>query len=324
MTLPAKKRLFSFDSTTTTNSTDKLVVEQGTEIKISTLDKVRIWLQGLFDLRYAFPLNGTGFVKVNGTTVSYDNNTYLTANTPYYIGTTLSNLNRSSNTQNLTGVNIDGNAITAGTAGTVLDTNLGYTAIGISTFTTAAHYSQPAGYQTYLLHSSISMPPNCSGTNRMFGDWFAYNVIGKRDVNGGTYATLTSQNGSMWFTYIDTSSTFPIWTKVQTNVNTNAIYSGATSASTSTSSGVITFTTVPTTGTSQTYTINNTYFTTGPIAQEAIIDFNIKYITSIDPSFVLLLAGYFINSSGQIIVKIYNAGVGTAPSSFKLCYNVIG
>jgi hypothetical protein len=324
MTLPIKKRLFSFDSTTTTNPTDKLVVEQGTEIKISTLDKVRIWLQGLFDLRYAFPLNGTGFVKVNGTTVSYDNNTYLTANTPYYIGTTLSNLNRASATQNLTGVNIDGNAITAGTAGTVLDTNLGYTAIGISTFTTAAHYSQPAGYQTYLLHSSISMPPNCSGTNRMFGDWFAYNVIGKRDVNGGTYATLTSQNGSMWFTYIANSGDIPIWTKVQTNVNTNATYSGTASASTSTSSGVITFTTVPTTGTSQTYTINNTYFTTGPIAQEAIIDFNIKYITSIDPSFVLLLAGYFINSSGQIIVKIYNAGVGTAPSSFKLCYNVIG
>jgi hypothetical protein len=324
MTLPAKKRLFSFDSTTTTNSTDKLVVEQGTEIKISTLDKVRIWLQGLFDLRYAFPLNGIGFVKVSGTTVSYDNNTYLTANTPYYIGTTLSNLNRASETQTLTGVNIDGNAITAGTAGTVLDTNLGYTAIGISIFTIADHYSQPAGYQTYLLHSSVNMPTNCSGDNRMFGNWFAYNVIGKRDVNGGTYATLTSQNGSMWFTYIANSGDIPIWTKVQTNVNTNAIYSGTASASTSTSSGVITFTTVPTTGTSQTYTINNTYFTTGLIAQEAIIDFNIKYITSIDPSFVLLLAGYFINSSGQIIVKIYNAGVGTAPSSFKLCYNVIG
>lgn len=361
MTLPIKKRLFSFDSTTTTNSTDKLVVEQGTEIKISTLDKVRIWLQGLFDLRYAAIssfLNGTGFVKVNGTTVSYDNTTYAPFNTLYYIGTTPLNLNRSSASQTLSGVNIDGNAATVtngfyntssfnlgttsipinrasatqnltgvnidGSSWTVLNTNLGATAISISTFNTSADYSKPAGYQTYLLHSSVYMPTNCSGANRMFGDWFAYNVIGKRDVNGGTYATLTSQNGSMWFTYIANSGDIPIWTKVQTNVNTNATYSGSTSASTSTSSGVITFTTVPTTGTSQTYTINNTYFTSGPIAQEAIIDFNIKYITSIDPSFVLLLAGYFINSSGQIIVKIYNAGVGTAPSSFKLCYNVIG
>lgn len=363
MTLPIKKRLFSFDSTTTTNSTDKLVVEQGTEIKISTLDKVRIWLQGLFDLRYASIssfLNGTGFVKVNGTTVSYDNTTYAPFNTSYYIGTTLLNLNRSSASQTLSGVNIDGNAATVtngfyntssfnlgttnipvnrasatqnltginidGYSGTVSNTNLGATAIGISTFTTAAHYSQPAGYQTYLLHSSISMPPNCSGTNRMFGDWFAYNVIGKRDVNGGTYATLTSQNGSMWFTYMDTSSTLPTWTKIQTNVNTSATYTGSTSVNTSTSSGLITFSTVPSSGTGQTYTITNSYFGNATIAQAAIIDFSIKYLNPFDITYppVLLLAGYFINSSGQITVRIYNAGVGTAPSSFQLCYNVIG
>ena len=261
-------------------------------------------------------------VSISGNAGTVTNGFYNTSS--FNLGTTSISVDRASATQNLTGVNIDGNAITSGTAGTVLNTNLGATVIGISTFTTPADYSKPAGYQTYLLYSSVNMPTNCSGANRMFGDWFAYNVIGKRDVSGGTYATLTSQNGSMWFTYIANSGAIPIWTKVQTNVNTNATYSGNTSATTTTSSGVITFNTVPTTGTSQTYTINNSYFTTAPIAQEAIIDFNIKYIDTIDPSFVLLLAGYFINSSGQIIVKIYNAGVGTPPASFKLCYNVIG
>jgi hypothetical protein len=347
MTLPAKKRLFSFDSTTTTNSTDKLVVEQGTEIKISTLDKVRIWLQGLFDLRYAFPLNGTGFVKVSGTTVSYDNNTYLTANTPYYIGTTLSNLNRSSNTQNLTGVNIDGNAITAGTAGTVLDTNLGYIAIGIVSFNSPTQWSKPAGYQGFVeagSSNSLGLPSGAAG-------YLAYNVIGRRNILGGYYATLTDQIGNMWFTYTENSSNWPTWTKVQTsnsiasqatvnsgtnntdtvtpltlqkrNVDTSATYSsGTTSVTTSTVNGLITFTSVPTLGNSTTYTITNSYFTSIPQAQAAIIDFSIKYLSS-PTNDGLIIAGYFINSSGVISVRVYNIGI-TNPASFQLYYNIIG
>jgi hypothetical protein len=314
MTLPAKKRLFSFDSTTTTNSTDKLVVEQGTEIKISTLDKVRIWLQGLFDLRYAFPLNGTGFVKVSGTTVSYDNNTYLTANTPYYIGTTLSNLNRSSNTQNLTGVNIDGNAITAGTAGTVLDTNLGYIAIGIVSFNSPTQWSKPAGYQGFVeagSSNSLGLPSGAAG-------YLAYNVIGRRNILGGYYATLTDQIGNMWFTYTENSSNWPTWTKVQTS---NSIASQAT-VNSSTVNGLITFTSVPTLGNSTTYTITNSYFTSIPQAQAAIIDFSIKYLSS-PTNDGLIIAGYFINSSGVISVRVYNIGI-TNPASFQLYYNIIG
>jgi hypothetical protein len=259
-------------------------------------------------------------VSISGNAGTVTNGFYNTSS--FNLGTTSIPINRASATQTLTGVNIDGNAITAGTAGTVLNTNLGATAIGISTFTTAADWSKPAGYQTYLLHTSISMPPNCSGTNRMFGDWFAYNVIGKRDVNGGTYATLTSQNGSMWFTYMDTSSTLPTWTKVQTNVNTSATYSGGTSATTSTSSGLITFSTVPTFGNSTTYTITNSYFGNSTIAQAAIIDFSIKYLSS-PTNTGLIIAGYFIDSSGIINVRVYNIGT-TNPASFQLCYNVIG
>ena len=358
MTLPIKKRLFSFDSTTTTNSTDKLVVEQGTEIKISTLDKVRIWLQGLFDLRYA-PissfLNGIGFVKVSGTTVSYDNTTYAPFNTLYYIGTTPLNLNRSSASQTLSGVDIDGNAATVtngfystssfnlgttsipinrasatqnltdvnidGYSGTVLDTNLGKSSgfIGGKAFTSPGHYSKPSGYQEFVVKAgSIGIPDSASG-------YLAYNVIGRRDTDSGYFATLTDES-NMWFTYNLFGSAYPTWIKVQTNVNTSATYSGSTSVNTSTSSGLITFSTVPSSGTGQTYTITNSYFGNATIAQAAIIDFSIKYLNPFDLTYppVLLLAGYFINSSGQITVRIYNAGVGTAPSSFQLCYNVIG
>ena len=381
MTLPIKKRLFSFDSTTTTNSTDKLVVEQGTEIKISTLDKVRIWLQGLFDLRYAAIssfLNGTGFVKVSGTTVSYDNTTYAPFNTLYYIGTTPLNLNRSSASQTLSGVNIDGNAATVtngfyntssfnlgttsipvnrasatqtltgvnvdGYSGTVLNTNLGATAIGVNTFTVAADWSKPAGYQTFLsVIGSNDMPAGSSG-------YLAYNVIGKRNVSGGTYATLTSQNGSMWFTYMDTSSIFPTWVKVQTsnsiatqsevnagnnftnlivpstlqkrNIDTSSTYSGTTSVLTSTINGLITFTSVPTSGNSETYSITNSYFTSIPQAQAAIINFSIKYLSSPTTS-GLVIAGYFVDSFGIITVRVYNIG-NTNPASFQLYYNIIG
>ena len=88
-------------------------------------------------------LNGTGFVKISGTTISYDNSTYLTgnqtitlsgvvtgsgttaittaiangaitnamlANSSFFIGTTSIALGRASAAQTLTGVNIDGDA----------------------------------------------------------------------------------------------------------------------------------------------------------------------------------------------------------------------
>jgi hypothetical protein len=379
MTLPIKKRLFSFDSTTTTNSTDKLVVEQGTEIKISTLDKVRIWLQGLFDLRYAAIssfLNGTGFVKVSGTTVSYDNTTYAPFNTLYYIGTTPLNLNRSSASQTLSGVNIDGNAATVtngfyntssfnlgttsipvnrasatqtltgvnvdGYSGTVLNTNLGATAIGVNTFTVAADWSKPAGYQTFLsVIGSNDMPAGSSG-------YLAYNVIGKRDVSGGTYATLTSQNGSMWFTYMDTSSTFPTWTKVQTsnsiatqnevdagNNFTNLIVpstlqkrnldpanttTGAVTAAINTINGLITFTTGVNVGTQVIYQITNALF-----SDNTILNFSIKYTnlgTGLRNSEGLMIAGYFMNNN-VAHVHVYNGGTVNS-GAFQLYYNIIG
>jgi hypothetical protein len=379
MTLPIKKRLFSFDSTTTTNSTDKLVVEQGTEIKISTLDKVRIWLQGLFDLRYAAIssfLNGTGFVKVSGTTVSYDNTTYAPFNTLYYIGTTPLNLNRSSASQTLSGVNIDGNAATVtngfyntssfnlgttsipvnrasatqtltgvnvdGYSGTVLNTNLGATAIGVNTFTVAADWSKPAGYQTFLsVIGSNDMPAGSSG-------YLAYNVIGKRDVSGGTYATLTSQNGSMWFTYMDTSSTFPTWTKVQTsnsiatqnevdagNNFTNLIVpstlqkrnldpanttTGAVTAAINTINGLITFTTGVNVGTQVIYQITNALF-----SNNTILNFSIKYTnlgTGLRNDEGLMIAGYFMNNN-VAHVHVYNGGTVNS-GAFQLYYNIIG
>ena len=343
MTLPIRKRLFSFDPTDTTNSTDKLVVEQGNDIKISTLDKVRIWLQGLFDSRYS-PissfLNGTGFVKVSGTTVSYDNNTYITQDTPYYIGTTLSNLNRSSAAQTLTGTNIDGYS------GTVLNTNLGATALGIVSFTTTADYSKPAGYQGFIgAARSTGLPSEVTG-------YLAYTIVGKRDISGGYYALLTDQNGKTWTTYCESSSLWPTWIELLTtyslpiaaqsivnigtdntklitpltlqkrNIDVANTYSGTSTVSTSTINGLITFTTVPTSGTNQTYSITNSYFTSIPQAQAAIINFEIKYLSS-PTNTGLVIAGYFIDSSGVITVRVYNIGT-TNPVSFQLYYNIIG
>ena len=120
-----------------------------------------------------------------------------------YIGTTFLSLNRASNIQTLTGVNVDGYS------GTVLNTNLGATSIDISTFTTTAEYSKPAGYQGYLASNSNGLPLNVTG-------WLAYNVVGKKDVDDGTYATLIDQNGNMWFGFADNSNVYPTWTKIQT------------------------------------------------------------------------------------------------------------
>jgi hypothetical protein len=350
MTLPIKKRLFSFDTTTTTNSTDKLVVEQGTEIKISTLDKVRIWLQGLFDLRYA-PissfLNGTGFVKVNGTTVSYDNTTYAPFNTSYYIGTTLLNLNRSSASQTLSGVNIDGNAITAITAnyaGTVSNTNLGATAIGFVSFTTTTDWSKPAGYQGFVeagSSTSLGLPSGAAG-------YLAYNVISRRNILNGYYATLTDQIGNMWFTYTESSSNWPTWTKVQTSnsiasqasVNTGTnntdtvtpltlqkrnldlanTATGATTVAINTINGLITFSTGVNVGTQVIYQITNVLF-----SNDTILNFSIKYTnlgTGLRNSEGLMIAGYFMNSN-VAHVHVYNGGTVNS-GAFQLYYNIIG
>jgi hypothetical protein len=58
-------------------------------------------------------LNGTGLVRMSGTTVSYDNNSYALTNQTMYIGTTAVAINRASSALSLTGVSIDGNAATA-------------------------------------------------------------------------------------------------------------------------------------------------------------------------------------------------------------------
>ena len=58
-------------------------------------------------------LNGTGFVKANGTTISYDNSTYQTVGATHFVGTTSIANNRSSASQTLTGVSIDGSASSA-------------------------------------------------------------------------------------------------------------------------------------------------------------------------------------------------------------------
>lgn len=60
-------------------------------------------------------LNGTGLVRMAGTTVSYDNASYQVVGAVHFVGTTSIANNRASLAQTLTGVSIDGNSATATT-----------------------------------------------------------------------------------------------------------------------------------------------------------------------------------------------------------------
>jgi hypothetical protein len=116
-------------------------------------------------------LNGTGFVKISGTTISYDNSTYLTgnqtitlsgvvtgsgttaittaiangaitnamlANSSFFVGTTSISLGRASALQTLTGISIDGNASSV-TNGVYTTGN--QTIAGIKTFSESIVFS---------------------------------------------------------------------------------------------------------------------------------------------------------------------------------------
>jgi len=84
--------VFTTVSAATTN-TDKFLVSDAGVLKFRTAAQLLSDIGAQASGSYQAALSGTGFVKISGTTISYDNATYATQT---YVGTAISNLVASS------------------------------------------------------------------------------------------------------------------------------------------------------------------------------------------------------------------------------------
>jgi hypothetical protein len=191
-------------------------------------------------------LNGTGFVKISGTTISYDNSTYLTgnqtitlsgvvtgsgttaittaiangaitnamlANSSFFVGTTSISLGRASAAQTLTGVSIDGNAATVGTFG---ESSFAVNQRGgnISLNTVLDDNSQRNGM--YRVNSGVSSSPNSGRFYSLIRYGNESNVVGQLASDFQTGETFTRAYNSSW----------SAWRNLIDNVNVNSFAVG--------------------------------------------------------------------------------------------------
>jgi len=231
-------------------------------------------------------LNGTGFVKVTGTTVSYDNNTYLTTISGIAAGGELSGTYASPSLVNsavtgkvLTGVNITG--------GTIADTDSILTAFGkvqnqINGLIGGSIYkgTWDASTNTPTLTSSVGTAGNyyivsVAGTTNLngitdwqVGDWVIYQGTEWEKVDNTD--AVVSVNGFTGAVSLTTSNISEGTNLYYTDTRARASISGSTGISYNSTSGVITnsapdqtvsltaSTGISTTGTYPSFTITNT------------------------------------------------------------------
>ena len=145
-------------------------------------------------------LNGTGFVKISGTTISYDNSTYYLASNPSaYI--TLTSLSA--------GAGISYNNTTGVIASTITQYTDALARLAISESVTGLDYNNTTG--VFSLTSGYVIPTTTSATN-----WdAAYNdKINSASVTGTTTKTLT-------LTQQDGGTITAIWTDINTDAVTS-------------------------------------------------------------------------------------------------------
>ena len=231
-------------------------------------------------------LNGTGFVKVTGTTVSYDNSTYLTTISGIAAGGELSGTYASPSLVNsavtgkvLTGVNITG--------GTIADTDSILTAFGkvqnqINGLIGGSIYkgTWDASTNTPTLTSSVGTAGNyyivsVAGTTNLngitdwqVGDWVIYqgsewekvdNTDAVVSVNGFTGAvSLTTSNisegSNLYYTDVRARTSISGSTGISYNSTTGVITNSAPDQTVSLTAS----TGISTTGTYPSFTITNT------------------------------------------------------------------
>jgi hypothetical protein len=231
-------------------------------------------------------LNGTGFVKVTGTTVSYDNNTYLTTIEGIAAGGELSGTYASPSLVNsavtgkiLTGVNITG--------GTIADTDSILTAFGkvqnqingliggsiykgtwnASTNTPALASGVGVAGNYYIV--SVAGTTNLDGiTDWQVGDWVIYQGTEWEKVDNTD--AVVSVNGFTGAVSLTTSNISEGTNLYYTDTRARASISGSTGISYNSTSGVITnsapdqtvsltaSTGISTSGTYPSFTITNT------------------------------------------------------------------
>ena len=231
-------------------------------------------------------LNGTGFVKVTGTTVSYDNNTYLTTISGIAAGGELSGTYASPSLVNsavtgkvLTGVNITG--------GTIADTDSILTAFGkvqnqINGLIGGSIYkgTWDASTNTPTLTSSVGTAGNyyivsVAGTTNLngitdwqVGDWVIYQGSEWEKVDNTD--AVVSVNGFTGAVSLTTSNISEGTNLYYTDVRARTSISGSTGISYNSTTGVITnsapdqtvsltaSTGISTSGTYPSFTISNT------------------------------------------------------------------
>ena len=231
-------------------------------------------------------LNGTGFVKVTGTTVSYDNNTYLTTISGIAAGGELSGTYASPSLVNsavtgkvLTGVNITG--------GTIADTDSILTAFGkvqnqINGLIGGSIYkgTWDASTNTPTLTSSVGTAGNyyivsVAGTTNLngitdwqVGDWVIYQGTEWEKVDNTD--AVVSVNGFTGAVSLTTSNISEGSNLYYTDVRARTSISGSTGISYNSTTGVITnsapdqtvsltaSTGISTSGTYPSFTITNT------------------------------------------------------------------